>query len=58
MINTRKEAQENEEAQKKCENSYESKALHKLFKRETWSVRGGATKDWLKKGYLKKKQRA
>lgn len=28
----RKEAQENEEAQKKCENSYESKALHKLFK--------------------------
>ena len=31
----RKEAREKEEIQKKHENSYESKALHKLFERET-----------------------
>lgn len=48
----RKRSSRKENIQKKQKSGYGSKALHGQFQRGT--RRGGATWDWLKKGYLKK----
>ena len=46
-----------EEVQKEHETAYKEKTLHGQFRKVTDDIRGGKTWDWLKKGYLKKRDR-
>ena len=52
-----KRAQEKESVHQKHKSSYESKITHERFKGVTEQIGGDATCNWLKKEYLKKRNK-
>ena len=56
-LENKKHGNSKEDIQKKHQEEYESKALHGQFQKATEKVKGNKSWDWLKKGYLKKKEK-